>query len=56
VSLGIAAGTVLSGVLFRAAGAWVFAAMVPIAAFGLVLALLAARLLAAQPHRDGEGG
>jgi PPP family 3-phenylpropionic acid transporter len=56
VSLGIAAGTVLSGIVFRAAGAWVFAAMAPIAVVGLVLALLAARRLAAQPHRAGEGG
>jgi PPP family 3-phenylpropionic acid transporter len=56
VSLGIAAGTVLSGFLFRAAGAWVFAAMAPVAAMGLVLALLAGRALAAQPHRAGEGG
>ena len=56
VSLGIAAGTVLSGVVFRAAGPWVFAAMAPIAALGLVLALLAARRLAAHPHRAGEGG
>jgi PPP family 3-phenylpropionic acid transporter len=56
VSLGIAAGTVLSGIAFRAAGPWVFAAMAPIAAIGLVLALLAARRLAAQPHRAGEGG
>ena len=56
VSLGIAGGTMLSGLVFRAGGAWVFAAMAPIATAGLVLALLAARLLAAQPHRDGEGG
>ena len=56
VSLGIAAGTVLSGVVFRAAGPWVFAAMAPIAAVGLVLALLAAGRLAAQPHRAGDGG
>lgn len=56
VALGLAAGTVLSGLLFRAAGAWVFAAMVPIASLGLVLALLAARRLAAQPHREAEGG
>ena len=56
VALGIAAGTMLSGVVFRAAGAWVFAAMAPIAAVGLVLAVLAARLLSAQPHKEGEGG
>jgi PPP family 3-phenylpropionic acid transporter len=56
IALGMAAGTVLSGLIFRAAGAWVFAAMVPIAAVGLVLSLVGARRLAAQPHRDGEGG
>ena len=56
VSLGIAAGTVLSGLLYRADGAWVFAAMVPIAAIGLVLALAVSRALAAHPHRAGDGG
>jgi PPP family 3-phenylpropionic acid transporter len=56
ISLGIAAGTVLSGLLFQAGGARVFAAMAPIAAVGLGLALVAARVLAAQPHRVGEGG
>jgi MFS transporter, PPP family, 3-phenylpropionic acid transporter len=56
VSLGIAAGTVLSGGVFHAAGTWVFAAMTPIAVVGLILALLAARRLSAQPHRAGEGG
>jgi MFS transporter, PPP family, 3-phenylpropionic acid transporter len=56
VSLGMVAATVLSGIIFRAAGAWVFAAMAPVAAAGLVLALLAAHRLAAHPHRAGEGG
>jgi MFS transporter, PPP family, 3-phenylpropionic acid transporter len=56
VSLGIAAATVLSGVVYRAAGAWVFAAMVPVATIGLILVLVAARVLAGQPHRAGEGG
>ena len=56
ISLGMVAGTVVSGLVFRAAGAWVFAGMAPIAALGLGLALVAALVLAAQPHRAGEGG
>ena len=56
VSLGMAAGTVVSGLVFRAADALIFAAMVPIAALGLGLALVAAYALAAQPHKAGEGG
>ena len=56
VSLGIAAGTLSSGLIFRAAGAGVFAAMVPIAALGLLVALLTARRLSAQPHKAGQGG
>jgi len=52
----MAAGTVLSGVVFGSGGALVFAAMAPLAAIGLMLALAAARVLAAQPHRAGEGG
>jgi PPP family 3-phenylpropionic acid transporter len=56
VSLGMAAGTVLSGLVFQAGGAWVFAAMAPLAGAGLLLALAAARVLAAQPQRAGEGG
>jgi hypothetical protein len=34
----------------------VFLAMVPLAAAGLVLAILALRALRAQPQRAGEGG
>jgi MFS transporter, PPP family, 3-phenylpropionic acid transporter len=56
VSLGIAAGTVVSGLLFEAGGALVFAAMAPLAAVGLLLALAAARVVAAHPQRAGEGG
>src|SRR5829696_214328 len=56
VSLGIAAGTVVSGLLFQAGGALVFAAMAPLAAAGLLLALAAARVLSVQPQRAGEGG
>jgi PPP family 3-phenylpropionic acid transporter len=56
VSLGIAAGTVLSGLVFQLGGAVVFAAMAPLAAVGLLLALVAARILSAQPQRAGEGG
>jgi MFS transporter, PPP family, 3-phenylpropionic acid transporter len=56
VSLGIAAGTVLSGLIFQTGGALVFAAMAPLAGVGLVLTVAAARVLAAQPHRAGEGG
>lgn len=56
VSLGIAAGTVLSGLVYQEGSAWVFAAMAPLAATGLCLALIAARVLAAQPQRAREGG
>lgn len=51
-----AAATVLSGLVFRNAGPWVFLAMVPLAAAGLACALLAARADARQPHKAGEGG
>ena len=50
-----ATATVGSGLVFRAAGPLVFAAMAPLAALGLAFAVLAWRSLA-QPHRDGEGG
>jgi hypothetical protein len=56
MALGMAAATVASGVVFRAVGGWVFAAMVPLAALGLALALGAARTLSLQPQRAGEGG
>ncbi len=55
LALAMAGTTALSGVVFRTAGAHVFLAMVPIAAAGLVFALLAARSLP-QPQRSGEGG
>jgi PPP family 3-phenylpropionic acid transporter len=56
LALAMATATVLSGLVFRGAGPLVFAAMVPLAAGGLVCALLAARAEGRQPHREGEGG
>jgi PPP family 3-phenylpropionic acid transporter len=56
MALGMAAGTVASGPVYRAAGPLVFLAMVPLAAAGFVLALLAMRAYRGQPHRAGEGG
>jgi len=51
-----ASATVLSGVIFRNAGEWVFLAMAPLAALGGVCALLGARAAPPHPHRAGEGG
>jgi MFS transporter, PPP family, 3-phenylpropionic acid transporter len=51
-----ATATVASGLIFRAAGPLVFAAMLPLAALGLALAILAWRSLRAQPQSEGEGG
>jgi PPP family 3-phenylpropionic acid transporter len=55
-ALAMASATGLSGVLFRAAGPMVFLAMVPLAAAGFALALLAVRAAHAQPHKAGGGG
>jgi PPP family 3-phenylpropionic acid transporter len=55
-ALVMALSTVASGVIYRAAGATVFAAMAPLGAIGLVLTLIAVRLLRAQPQREGSGG
>jgi PPP family 3-phenylpropionic acid transporter len=55
-ALVMALSTVASGVIYRAAGATVFAAMAPLGAVGLVLTLIAVRLLRAQPQRAGSGG
>jgi MFS transporter, PPP family, 3-phenylpropionic acid transporter len=52
----MAAATGLSGVIFRAAGPAVFLAMVPLAAAGFALALMASRTLRAHPHSAGGGG
>jgi PPP family 3-phenylpropionic acid transporter len=51
-----ASATVVSGVVFRSAGPLVFLAMVPLAACGLVLALLSAGPADAQPQRERGGG
>ncbi|HEX8164325.1 MAG TPA: MFS transporter [Beijerinckiaceae bacterium] len=56
MALAMAAGTVASGPVFRAAGPLVFLAMVPLAAAGFAFGLLAMRAYRAQPHRAGEGG
>jgi PPP family 3-phenylpropionic acid transporter len=53
---GMAVSMTVSGLVFRSAGAGVFAMMVPVAAAGFLLALFGVRALALQPHRDGEGG
>jgi PPP family 3-phenylpropionic acid transporter len=50
------ASTVLSGMIYRAAGSLVFAAMVPLGAAGLVLTLVALRMAKAQPQSEGSGG
>ena len=55
-ALAMAAGTVASGPIFRAAGPTVFLAMVPLAAAGLIFALLAMRSFRAQPQSAGDGG
>jgi MFS transporter, PPP family, 3-phenylpropionic acid transporter len=55
-ALAMAAGTIVSGFVFRAAGPLVFLVMVPLAAAGLVCALLAMRAEARQPQREEEGG
>lgn len=51
-ALVMALSTVASGVIYREAGAAVFAAMAPLGAIGFVLTLIAVRLLP-QPHKAG---
>jgi len=51
-----AASTIASGLIYKEAGAAVFAAMAPLGAIGLVLILVASRMLKAQPQRAGAGG
>ncbi|WP_112662494.1 MFS transporter [Microvirga flavescens] len=48
--------TVASGEVYRVAGSMVFAAMVPLAFVGLVLAAIALRVEKAQPQSAGSGG
>ncbi|MFL5147987.1 MAG: MFS transporter [Microvirga sp.] len=55
-ALAMAAGTVASGRIFRAAGPAVFLAMVPLAAAGLLFGLLAMRSFRAQPQSARDGG
>ncbi len=55
-ALATAVSTVASGVIYREGGALVFAAMAPLGAVGLVLTLVAVRLMRAQPQRAGSGG
>ncbi|MET0428653.1 MAG: MFS transporter, partial [Microvirga sp.] len=50
------ASTLLSGVVYRHAGSFVFAAMVPLAAMGLALIVAAFLMLRAQPQSEGSGG
>jgi len=51
-----AASTIASGLIYKEAGAAVFAAMAPLGAIGLMLILVASRMLKAQPQRAGAGG
>ncbi|MBZ6075398.1 MFS transporter [Microvirga puerhi] len=51
-----AASTIASGVIYKEAGASVFAAMAPLGAAGFILILVARRMLKAQPQRAGSGG
>jgi PPP family 3-phenylpropionic acid transporter len=55
-ALTMAASTIASGMIYREAGAGVFAAMAPLGAVGFVLMLIVVRLLKAQPQREGSGG
>ncbi len=50
------ASTLLSGFVYRSAGSFVFAAMVPLGAAGLALVLVAFLMLRAQPQSKGSGG
>jgi PPP family 3-phenylpropionic acid transporter len=51
-----AAATVLSGVLYRSFGPFVFLAMVPLAAAGFAIAACIRVAPARQPQSAGEGG
>jgi len=55
-ALTTAVSTMLSGLIYSEAGAGVFAAMAPLGAVGVVLALLVLRLQKDQPQRAGSGG
>ncbi|HZH50899.1 MAG TPA: MFS transporter [Microvirga sp.] len=55
-ALVMALSTVASGLIYKEAGAAVFAAMAPLGAIGFLLTLLAVRLLPPQPQRAGSGG
>ncbi|MBF9233475.1 MFS transporter [Microvirga alba] len=52
-ALTTAATTIASGMIYKEAGATIFAAMVPLAVVGFVLTLIAARLLRVQPRGEG---
>lgn len=51
-----AASTIASGMIYKEAGAAVFAAMAPLGAAGFLLTFAAGRMLKAQPQRAGSGG
>ncbi|MCB8821178.1 MFS transporter [Microvirga rosea] len=51
-----AASTIASGVIYKEAGAAVFAAMAPLGAAGFILTFIAWRMLKSQPQRAGSGG
>jgi PPP family 3-phenylpropionic acid transporter len=55
-ALTTAISTILSGVIYKEAGALVFAAMAPLGAIGFVLMLIVAAKLKAQPQSAGSGG
>jgi PPP family 3-phenylpropionic acid transporter len=56
IALAMTGATLASGPLYQALGANLFAAMAPFSLAGLALALVAAKRLSNQPHRDGGGG
>lgn len=55
-ALATAVSTIASGLIYKEAGAAVFAAMAPLGVIGFVLMLIAVRLLKAQPQSAGSGG
>jgi MFS transporter, PPP family, 3-phenylpropionic acid transporter len=55
-ALATAVSTVARGVIYKEGGGLVFAAMAPLGAVGLVLTLVAVRLMRTQPQRAGSGG
>jgi PPP family 3-phenylpropionic acid transporter len=55
-ALATAISTLVSGMIYKEAGALVFAAMAPLGIAGFILMLIVTRLLKTQPQREGSGG